>query len=291
MNNVEKELFAEEAAREQFVISQFERAGLDIRRYPNLFERFKRLHNPPESKHFEDAAQMVDIIEAIWSDLETQLSFKLKKEWVILAALLHDIGKSGPADAEPAEQQLIINLFDPRCYQTAAGKGENLPETTILHALRDSNIESGTQHRIAKYLNRLRIDIVTEKMIDFWRRHADWTYDILRKVKNDEIDERLAVMAASHHILEGKNPANLDPENVPNEAKTIEIIEAYEVLTLIDQFQAYIKRSGKSHSEAIAELRNKINKQKLSDRVKGEYLAILGVLEKSEEKLRAKLKE
>lgn len=292
MNGREKELPPEEAAeREQFVIGQFERAGLDIREYPELFERFKRLHHPPESKHFEDASQIADIIETIWNDLEAKLPFKLEKEQMLLAALLHDVGKSGPKEATQAEQELIIALFDPSHYGKITAAGKDVRGETILHALRESNFGEDDQRKIARYLKKLKIDISSERMIDFWQRHADWTYEILKAAQDDRIDARLAVMAASHHILDDKNPAGLDPENIPNEAKTIEVVETYEVLTLVDKFQAYIKRSGKSHGEAVRELRDKISGKKFSDKVKKEYLAILGVIENSEDKLQAKLKK
>lgn len=289
MNSREKELSPEEAAaREQFVVGQFERVDLDIREYPDLFERFKRLHSP-ESRHFEDAAQMVEIIDAIWDDLERKLP-ELSKEQMILATLLHDVGKSGPKEAAPEEQDLIVTLFDPRHFRAIAEKGERVEDMSILHAIRESNLEDSVQRKVAKYLKKLGVDIASEKMIDFWRRHADWTYDILKSSKDDKIDERLAAMAASHHILDGKNPAGLDPEDIPYEAKAIETIETYEVLTIVDKFQAFVKRSGLSHTEAIKTLREIIDRQKLPERVKNDYRKILEVIETSGEKIIAKLK-
>ncbi len=289
MNSREKELSPEEAAaREQFVVGQFERVDLDIREYPDLFERFKRLHSP-ESRHFEDAAQMVEIIDAIWDDLERKLP-ELSKEQMILATLLHDVGKSGPKEAAPEEQDLIVTLFDPHHFRAIAEKGERVEDMSIFHAIRESDLEDSVQRKVAKYLKKLGVDIASEKMIDFWRRHADWTYDILKSSRDDKIDERLAAMAASHHILDGKNPAGLDPEKIPQEAKAIETIETYEVLTLVDKFQAFVKRSGLSHTEAIKALRGIIDRQKLSERVKNDYRKILGVIETSGEKIIAKLK-
>lgn len=289
MNGEKKELSLEEgAAREQFVVDQFLRVGLDIQRFPELFERFKLL-NGPESKHFEDAAQMVDIIETIWEQLEEQLP-ELGKEQMILATLLHDVGKSGPKEATSEEQELIVSLFDPRHYRAIAEKGERVEDMPILHAIRESDLENSVQHKVVEYLRKLGVDIEGETMIDFWRRHADWTYDILKVSKDDKIDERLAAMAASHHILDGKNPAGLNTEDIPQEAKAIETIETYEVLTLVDKFQAFVKRSGLSHNEAIKVLRGIIDRQKFPERVKDDYRRILRVIEKSGDKIIAKLK-
>lgn len=288
MNGKEKESAKETAAREQFVVDQFSRAGLDIREYPELFQRFKLL-NGPESRHFEDAAQMVEIIDAIWDQLKKQLP-ELGKEEMILATLLHDVGKSGPKEATPDEQELIVTLFDPRHYRAIAAAGTRVEEMSIFRALRESDIEEGAQQKIVKYLSRMGVNIATEKMIDFWRRHADWTYDILMASKNDKINERLAAKAASHHILDGKNPAHLDPENIPQEAKAIETIETYEVLTLVDKFQAFVKRSGLSHAEAIKVLRGIIDRQKFPERVKNDYRKILEIIEKFGDKIIAKLK-
>lgn len=289
MPNIEQEISRVEVEKgREFVIGQFERAGLKIENYPDLLSRFERLHSP-ESRHFEDAAQMVDIIETIWDQLKERMP-KLEKEQMILATLLHDVGKSGPKEATPAEQELIISLFDSRHYRAIAEKGERVEEMPILRAMSGSDLEDGVQRKIAKYFNKLGIDVASEKMIDFWRRHADWTYDILKASKDDKINEHLAAKAASHHILDGKNPAGLDPENIPQEAKTIEIIETYEVLTLVDKFQAFIKRSGLSHAEAIKVLRGIIDRQKMSERVKNDYHMILEVIETSGEKIIAKLK-
>lgn len=287
---IEEEILKEIAAREHFVISQFERVGLDIRQYPELFDRLKQLHGP-ESKHFEDAVQMVEIIEEIWEELDKQLPFKLEKEKMILATLLHDVGKSGPKEATTEEQKLIVTLFDPTHYERIVAAGKNVAEETILRALHDSDLEDGAQRKIAKYLNSLGIDISSEKMIDFWRRHADWTYDILKDLEDEKLDNRLAVMAASHHILDGKNPAGINLEQIPEEARTIEIIETYEVLTIVDKFQAFIKRSGLDHATAIKILRSIILKQKFPKRVEEGYLAILTIIENSEDKLQAKLKK
>jgi len=290
MPNIEQEINRDEIEkRKEFVISQFERVGLKIQDYPDLFSRFERLHGP-ESRHFEDAAQMVEIIDAIWDDLEKKLPFKLEKEQMILATLLHDVGKSGPKEATPEEQELIVTLFDPRHYRAIAEKGERVEDMSILHAIRGSDLEEGVQRKVAKYLRKLGVDIVSETMIDFWRRHADWTYDILKASKDDKINERLAAMAASHHILDGKNPAGLDPENISQEAKAIETIETYEVLTLVDKFQAFVKRSGLSHAEAIKALHGIIDRQKFPERVKDDYRKILEVIEASGEKIIAKMK-
>jgi hypothetical protein len=292
MDGKEKEFSPEETeTRERFIIGQFERVGFYISKHPELFERFKILHNPPESKHFEDAAQMVEIIEEIWEDLDKSLPFKLEKEKIILTTLLHDVGKSGPKEATLEEQKLVVTLFDPSHYERITAAGKNVGEETILHAIHESDLSDGIQQKIEKYLNRLGVDIVNEKMIDFWRRHADWTYDILKDSKDDKIDNRLAAMAASHHILDGKNPARLNLEEIPGEAKTIEIIETYEVLTIVDKFQAFIKRSGLDHADAVKVLRKIILKQKFPKRVEESYLAILSVIESSKDKLQAKLKK
>lgn len=293
MINIENESCLEEKEQEirlKFIVDQFACIGLDIQVYPELFERFKHLHSP-ESKHFEDAVQMTEIINAIWNELETKLPFKLNKEQLFLATLLHDVGKSGPKEATPAEQELIVTLFNPRRYQAIQEKGERIEQMPIFNVLQASDINDSIKKKIADYLlNNLGIDIAKERMIDFWRRHADWTFDILSKNQGGKITQEIVRVASSHHILDGKNPACLDCENIPGEAKTIEIIESYEILILVDKFQAFVQRSGLSHDEAVAVLRQIIGRQNLSEKVKGDYLAILDVIEQSKDKLQAILK-
>lgn len=287
---IEEELSEREnEAKMQFIIAQFERIGFDIRAHSELLERFKRLHSS-ESEHFKDSVQMVEIVDAIWDELEKNLPFKLDKDQLTLATLLHDVGKSGPGGASPEEQQLIVTLFNPSHYSDIRASGERIENMTLIDVLRKSDISPGLQQKIVKYLRSLGIDFETEKMIDFWRRHADWTYDILSQNQGEEITQETVTAAASHHILEGKNPAHLRPENLSGEAKTIEVIESYEVLTLVDKFQAFVQRSGLSHKEAVAVLRKIIGQQQLPDQVKNDFFSILDVIERSGNKLQNILK-
>ncbi len=277
--------FAESEAREQFIADRFLRAGLDIRSYPDLFDRFNRLHGP-ESRHFEDAAQMAEIIDAIWPELEAELPFKLDKEKLLQATLLHDVGKSGPNEASPEEQELVISLFNPNHYSKIKESGRRIEQMTVIDVLKESDLDLSLQVRIANYLKQLDINFETEKMIDLWRRHADWTFDVLSQVNDERITKELIAAAASHHILDGKNPAQLNPENIPGEAKTLEIAESYEILTVVDKFQAFVARSGLSHVESVVVLRKIVDQQKLPDKVKSDYRAIIGVIERSGDKLR-----
>lgn len=277
--------FVESEAGEQFIADRFLRAGLDIRSYPDLFDRFKRLHGP-ESRHFEDAAQMAEIIDAIWPELEAELPFKLNKEKLLQATLLHDVGKSGPKEASSEEQELVISLFNPNHYSKIKESGRRIEQMTVIDVLKESDLDLSLQVRMANYLKQLDINFETEKMIDLWRRHADWTFDVLSQVNDERITKELIAAAASHHILDGKNPAQLNPENIPGEAKTLEIAESYEILTVVDKFQAFVARSGLSHVESVVVLRKIVDQQKLPDKVKSDYRAIIGVIERSGDKLK-----
>ena len=287
---IEEELLERESeARTQFVVAQFERIGLDIRAYPELFERFRQLHDR-ESEHFRDSVQMAEIVDVIWDELEAKLPFKLDKNRLALTALLHDVGKSGPKEATSEEQQLIVTLFNSNHYSDIRKTGKRIEDMALIDVLRGSDIEIGLQQRIVNYLRKLGINFETEKMIDFWRRHADWTYEILASARDGIITSELAAAAASHHVLDGKNPAGLDLKNIPGEAKTIEIIETYEVLTLVDKFQAFIKRGGLNHGEAVQVLRQIIDGQSLPEGVKDDYRIILAVIEGSADKIQKVLK-
>jgi len=290
MNDAEKEFSMEEVAdKERFVAAQFERAGLNIQDYPELFERFKNLHDP-ESRHFDDAVQMMEIIDAIWPELEVKLPFKLNKKNLLQATLLHDVGKSGPKEANPEEQKLVVALFNPVHYQKIMASRAKIEQMTIVDALRGSDFDLSVQVRITNVLKRWGIDFETEKMIDLWRRHADWTFDILTAIQDERITRELVIASASHHILDGKNPAGLNPEEIPNEAKTLEIMETYQVITLVDKFQAFVARSGLSHAESVAVLRKIVDRQKLPDKVKSVYRDIIDIIDRSEEKLQTILK-
>lgn len=261
---------------QDFVIKQFADLEVDIKDYPQILERLDELNEKKES-HFKDAVKMTEIIDLLWDKIERK---NISKEKMKLCALLHDIGKSGPSQASLSVRQIIEKLFDHKTFKDS--KNKPLKESLEIEKIED-------RENIIKLFKELDIDVEKETLIEFWRRHVDWTYDILKNNQNGIIDDEVIIIASSHHILDGKNPAKRDLDKIPEEAKALEMMDKYQILTLIDKYQAYRGRSAYSHEEAIKELR-KIT-DPLPEKTKKEYLKIIDLLETSRGELEKIIEE
>jgi hypothetical protein len=284
---------------QDLVAAQFADLGVDIKNdYPQIYERLLELNGGKES-HFHDAVKMAEIIDRLWDKLELENIHKdgeekITKEKMKLCALLHDVGKSGPRDARIEERRIIQLLFAQKTFKDSRGK-------SIRDALKAEGIEEREDMQkllkeagmsLEGVLMTLGMDLDKNKMIDFWQKHVDWTYDILKANQGGVIDERTIDIASSHHILDGKNPANLPLEKISDDVKTIELIDKYQILTLIDKYQAYRGRSAYSHEEAIVALKDNVNKSILPAEAKKDYLRFIEkTLEKSEEELKQIIEE
>ena len=137
-------------------------------------------------------------------------------------------------------------------------------------------------------------------MIDFWREHDYWTRDILKPYIDDQIDEAVAHVSGTHNALDGRDPWNIDG-NLPDESINLEIIDKYYflkkeevidkslVLTLVDQYQAWIDRSGFTHDKAIEEIEKYIEYSKNEkiinheNRIYNKFIKYLGILRNHKE--------
>jgi HD-GYP domain-containing protein (c-di-GMP phosphodiesterase class II) len=272
MNNEKIEEVEEEFGHE-IVRKQFSDLGIKIEEYPEIFERLTEIDGSRES-HFYDSAKMAEMIDLLWEKLELK---GISREKMKLCALLHDIGKSGPEKSSPRAHEAVKKLFQHKPFKDSSTK-------PIRVALRDENFPG--REEIEKILGEeLGIDVEKERMIDFWRRHVDWTYEILQAHKGGPIDDEVISVASSHHILDGKNPAGLSLETIPSDAKVLEAMDKYQILTLIDKYQAYRGRSAYSHEEAIQALEEIVAKSSLPKVAEKEYLRFIKILAESKKEL------
>jgi response regulator RpfG family c-di-GMP phosphodiesterase len=187
---------------------------------------------------------------------KTALSKKQRSDGRI-AAILHDIGKSGPVEATPEEQAVIIKIF--AC--------ENIRNSELL--VSDAVPDIFEVDQVAKTRETLEKYDIDEKttMRKFWDKHAQWTHDILERYPNS-LSDHTRIIAGSHHIDRGINPYNLPESEVPLSANVIgsleDYVEALEERSLIalDQYEASIKRGGLSHDEALSRVREGMVKYK-----------------------------
>lgn len=256
----------EQEVRQAFADFEIDLEGIDS----SVLVRLIEIHSE-ENSHFYDAIEMAKMLDKNWEHLGLE---NIDKKKMLVCALLHDVGKSGPEQASIEARQLCLWLFHKQHHvQTEI----DVRELKVMDFINTSDYPDPKRARellTAKDgLNIANLDNLT--MIDFWRMHVDWTYDILSQHLSKEVDEKIVVVTASHHLLDGKNPAHLEDDKLPTESRWLEMTEQYQVLTLVDKYQALRHRSAMSHEEAVAFLLQMIDASKIENTLKTSYKAIV----------------
>lgn len=297
------------AKKEDYVFKHFHNVGFEIEDSPELFERVVELASMPDS-HFEDGVKMAEIVDLLWHDLTQEDEIKFSNNELKLACLFHDIGKSGPLEAKTREERFIIEqIFNPIYFNPSSEKfkDKNPKKISIKEALDIENFPN--KQKIEDYLQTLTLHIVDDKnhktkieklnldkhtMMHLWREHNFWTYQLLSKYGGEKISEDLKIVASTHHTLEGHDPAMIDGD-IPNEALTLELLDKYLILTLVDKYHAFIERSGKTHKETIKILEkmiieskekgimNQLFTEQNEDKVFDQFMKYLQILKKHPE--------
>jgi hypothetical protein len=233
----------------------------------------------------------------------------LTKNELKLACLFHDIGKSGPANADHRQRYLIETLFNPRLFNPKSEKfkGKSPRDLTIDEALDIENMPE--KEELKEYLNTLtlniynpgreeaeeeKLDLKKHKLIGLWREHDSWTRDLLRKNKNKLIKEEIITVASNHHTLDGRKPVKekgkKKDKNLISESTAVEVIDKYQILTnLVDKYQAWVDRSGLPHNEAIEKIKEYIEDSKNkkiinhNNETYNKFIKFLGILKKHPE--------
>jgi hypothetical protein len=265
---VKSELKNETGVFRQRVFSGLEQAGFRESLHEGIITRMTLLE---EGSPFNEYSRKIERgMEKVLSLLEKRYAEKYSK--VILskkqrsdgrvAAILHDIGKSGPVEAIPEDQEIIIKIFArekirnsgmPLSEAVAEIFGENQSEA-ILQTLKKYNIAGEITMR------------------DFWDLHAQWTHDILECYPQG-LNEHTRVIAGSHHIDRGIDPYKLLEAEVPLAARLIGSLEEYmealegRALIALDQYEAATNRGGLSHKEALSQVRQRVVKHKEDDKL------------------------
>ncbi|MBI5077125.1 hypothetical protein HZB94_01970 [Candidatus Falkowbacteria bacterium] len=251
--------------------------------------------NRRRNSHFQDAVEISEIVDNL---IEEELTEKELND-LRLASLLHDVGKSGPAEATDDEQRAFVDLFNldfnEEQYPVGARKlaARELPlSVALMIKAREGAMSLARAKEVLELIEsavkrqerpRPETNINADSaMLKVWSAHVYWTDAVLRRAK---IDARIVEISASHHLLDGQDPENVGLENADQSIASLELADKYQAfrvrLILADQYQAFRKRSAKSHAETIAILRKKIE-DKLSAHPKTEaiYLKILESIDK-----------
>lgn len=253
--------------------------GLDLDRHPEVRSRLAEI-----GAHFDDSLAMAGIIRSIYGQLKPALRLKDDEpERLMRAAVLHDIGKSGPAGEETSFHFAVRRLFVPpvRPFNPYIdGRAKTIGEFAAEQNFADKN-------ELLEEIRKSGIDPDQEPMIAFWRRHAGWTYDILRMSAGPDIDEGLSKIAASHHLIERQNPAQLDLEHIPAEAQILEVLEVADLLEAVDKYQAFRSRGGLGHEDTMSRLEQLVTatQEGLPDALRDKFRSVIAVLGRSKSEL------
>lgn len=247
------------------VINSLKKAGFEVKGdFPKeIMQRLVLLEK--ESKFNEDSrkiergvSNVLNYLENNYKEVYPQLVFsqEQKREGRV-AAILHDIGKTGPAEANDNQMEAVVKVF------SLEKKGiESM-------SLGDCVLENFSEKAKKINENLAGCGISQEiSMRDFWDKHADWTHDILEKF-GTVFNENIKRIAGSHHFHKSINPYNLTVEEVPLQAEIIGLTEEYNdairarVLAAVDQYEASVRRSEFNHDKAMEYIRNNLKKFKI----------------------------
>lgn len=242
--------------------------GLDLRKHPELARRLVEI-----GAHFEDSLEIAKVIRKVYGQVREAIGLEEETpEHLMRGAVLHDIGKSGPAGKEGEFNHAVQRLFVPSARPFLPyehGRAHAIAEYVASQELPDGA-------EIIAALRSAGYDPDAMPMINFWRQHAQWTYDILETQADVDVDARVIEAAASHHLCEHRDPAALHPETareLPESLKMAGVIE------IVDKYQANRDRWGRNHEDAVAWVEKALaNQPDLPPAVIQNFRAVLDVL-------------
>lgn len=245
-----------------------------------------RLKELEITKHNRDARVIYNAAFQTFHLIRKENLYPLKKEDLgplLAASILHDIGKSGPADLPAKIRKTIIELYG---LETPLHNHQRLDVGGQLKHLILQSQESGYYPaRLAQLSDNLKqAGIDKEHSIrNFWQKHTQWTFDLLNRFlkKDNPLDQKIIKIAASHHYLEGFNPAEVNLKNTapPEEEKRLNFL--IKLLIVFDKYQGARRRGRLKPSEALEDVRKKIADKNFGQ--DSEFQSILEITKKIEE--------
>jgi len=258
---LEKKKGLSEVETESNISERFSKIKWEMKLPEALMDRFKLLER---HSLINDYSEMVsngagNILTEIYKDKGIEIP-----EWKLLitklAALIHDIGKSGPAGATPEQQLAVVKLY----AVESMGIAEKSIKSIVAETFEDAD-------QMILRLKECGVD-VSLPMSAFWDMHITWGYDILKEYK-DALPLEAITIAGMHHAYKGLNSRTYNPliDGIPEveipstdmmeRASLLGILEEYLLVVVFDNYEAFVHRGGLKPKDAIEGVRSKIPKE------------------------------
>lgn len=255
---------AQERANSVAVIVQLFNEEWDIDIAPWLLERLSHLakHTPTtadETSALRYAGQIFNHIK----EVDSHRAYSREERLLVrIGTLFSDIGKTGPAHATPNQQELIVRIF----------AIENVPnrETLLLTDFFTKYLKRPWaddwkyrflrplwQRHLRRTIRGVGVDPDTTTLKALHDLHSSWTLDLLSQ-KDSGIPARAIPAAACHHRLSGDNPKNIIAEDdtyTVTFGRNTRYDRAEKLVSALDLYDAFRRRSEMSHDEAVEQLR------------------------------------
>lgn len=174
-----------------------------------------------------------------------------EKRVVMIGTLFTDIGKSGRKDATIQQSELIVSMYSK----------ENIPiedtQGSVQNFLTKYFSEENPKEKIALFQSLKLVSNMT--MRDFYNLHTQWTFDILDA---SDLPKEIVPVASCHHRLRGDNPRNIlndDDSYIRTFGSRTRYGRSEKLVGLLDQYDAFRRRSGLIHKETILKLQELVS--------------------------------
>ncbi len=236
----------------------------DVR--PSLIDRLRLLDE--YSATVDDAERMVTNARAIfryYSEHRPAEAFSESEQRIVsLGCLLSDVGKSGPAGASAEDQRLIVEMF----------AVEDVPDNAMpVRRFIRTYFPDDAEARITRFCS-LGLDPAMS-IREFWNLHSGWTLSITNA---SGVPSEVVAAAASHHLLDGVNPESIVREDgrfSRDFGDNKRFDRAEKLVILLDKYDAVRRRGQRTHDDAIAWLRARLDGQPHVDAEAEELLTVV----------------
>lgn len=239
---------------------------------PNILRKLYLLNERTET--FKDEERSIYLARALFKYYKDKLPdskfTEAEQRIVLIGTMFTDIGKTGPQNALPSQEELILDIYNI----------ENIidPEKTTLFQFIHDNFPADATKRL-ELLKEMGIDREIT-MREFYNLHPKWTLEI---ISGDGVPPEAVAAAATHHMLEGINPEEIvgkDGRFTRYFGDNISFDRAEKLIIILDKYDAARRRGKKNHDDAIEFVRKviKLNPNFAEDQEFNELLTNLDAM-------------